>query len=154
PPWLADVIVKLRDKAAGESDCEKSWHALEHFFAGLDLRDDPAAAERAYTEAIALEPTSEAYNNRGMARHDLGDYAGAAADFTEALRLAPRDPVVYCNRGRTYKFAGDYERARADYDAALRLNRHYAPAYYNRALLHVARKDFGAALADYRRAAR
>src|SRR5262249_46259024 len=93
-------------------------------------------------------------NNRGVVRHDRGDYAGALADFDAALALAPEDVDVLCNRGRTYKFSGEYDKARADYDAALRLNRYHPPGYYNRALLHVARKDFAAALADYGRATR
>jgi tetratricopeptide (TPR) repeat protein len=155
PPELAAVVAELRSQADGGGECDKLVQSLQHFYAGLDVGgDDPAAAERAYTEALALEPSAEAYNNRSLARHTLGDYAGAAADFTESLRLEPDSHVVYCNRGRTHKFAGDHDRARADYDAAIRLNRDYPPAYYNRALLHVARKDYGAALADYRRAVR
>jgi tetratricopeptide (TPR) repeat protein len=154
PPELAGVVAQLREQAGGLGQCGTGLKSLEHFYAGLDLQDDPAAAERAYTEAIALQPTHEAFNNRGLARHTLKDYAGAVADFTEALRLVPEDATVYCNRGRTHKFMGALDQARADYDAAIRLDRYYAPAYYNRGLLHKARRDYAAALADYGRAAR
>ena len=30
-----------------------------------------------------------AYSNRGMARHHLNDYAGAVADFDQAIQLNP-----------------------------------------------------------------
>ena len=53
----------------------------------------------------------------GRARRDKGDYDGAIADYTEALRLNPADATAYYNRGLARTDKGDLdgaiERARA-----------------------------------------
>ncbi|MEL7523652.1 MAG: tetratricopeptide repeat protein, partial [Cyanobacteria bacterium J06553_1] len=42
-----------------------------------------------YDKAIQLQPNhSTAYNNRGAAKHDLGDNQGAIADYKKAMSLA------------------------------------------------------------------
>ena len=42
------------------------------------------------TKAIELKPDyADAYNNRGIARLDSGDLAGAIADYTKAIGLKP-----------------------------------------------------------------
>ena len=55
-------------------------------------------------------------------KFDKGDYDGAIADFTEAIRLAPNYVYAYKQRGVAYSRKGDYDRAIADFEAALRIN--------------------------------
>ncbi len=47
-----------------------------------------------------------------------GDFDKAIADFSEAIRLDPKDADAYFNRGRAYEKKGETERARADFDQA------------------------------------
>ena len=49
-------------------------------------------------------PTAQAYFDRGDSRHARGDYAGAIADYTRAIALAPSNAAPWCNRGNA-KFA-------------------------------------------------
>ena len=53
-------------------------------------------------------------------------YDKAIADFTEAIRLDPKDADAYCNRARAYYSKGEYDKAIADYSEAIRLNPKYA----------------------------
>src|ERR1700730_10781316 len=52
-----------------------------------------------------------AYYNRGIAYKAKGDLDRAIADYSEALRLDPKDAFAYTNRGSAYYAKGDLERA-------------------------------------------
>ena len=47
-----------------------------------------------------IEPSlSEAYNNRGVAKYDLGEKENAIKDFDKAIELDPKFAIAYFNRG-------------------------------------------------------
>ncbi len=74
------------------------------------------------THALQADPRQpEVLVRRGMARHLLGDFAGAEADFSAALELRPDFAEAYNNRGVTRDRQGNRAGAQADYDQALRL---------------------------------
>ena len=58
--------------------------------------------------------------------------ATAIADFSEAIRLNPKDAVAYNNRGVAYYAKSDLDRAIADFNEAIRLDPKDAIAYNNR----------------------
>ncbi len=74
-----------------------------------------------------------AYNNRGGAYNELGEYRRAIDDLNQALRLDPGDAVAYNNRGVAYGNLGDPARAIEDYGQALRSDPGNAAVYNNRA---------------------
>ncbi|GHU52814.1 hypothetical protein FACS1894200_13340 [Spirochaetia bacterium] len=64
-----------------------------------------------------------AYNNRGIAYKNKGEYDRAIADYTQAITLDPNYAVAYAGRGIIYDdYKGDYQRAIADYTQALKLD--------------------------------
>ena len=77
-------------------------------------------------------------NNLAILLEDIGDYAGARADYEEALKtyreLARKQPDVYLpdvamtlnNLGVLLQKIGDYAGARADYEEALKIYRELA----------------------------
>jgi len=71
--------------------------------------------QRCYT--LELEPSdAAAYNNRGNAYSDLGEYNSAIADYTTAIRLVPDYAKAYNNRRIAKENAGlpycsDYKKA-------------------------------------------
>jgi tetratricopeptide (TPR) repeat protein len=67
------------------------------------------------------------------------------ADYTEAIRLDPKDAVSFHNRGVNYWAKGDSSRAIADYDEAIRLNPNFALAYCNRGIIKQKINDVSAA---------
>ena len=81
------------------------------------------------------------YCDRGQAFLDKGEYDKAIADYTEAIKLDPKDAmacfVAYYNRGVAYGKKGDSEKAVADYTEAIRLDPYLVYAYVNRGLLYV-----------------
>ncbi len=99
-----------------------------------------------------------AYALRGLAYAEKGDTDRAIADYSEAIRLQPRedklDAEVHMNRGVAYAAKEDYDRAIADYDEAIRVNPKYATAYYNRGLAYDNKGEYDRAIADYDEAIR
>ena len=76
--------------------------------------------------------STHAYNNRGFARADKKEYDKAIADFSEAIRLDPKDATAYYNRGIAWAGKNEYDKAIADYSEAIRLDPKDASAYINR----------------------
>jgi len=61
------------------------------------------------------------YHNRGTAKYNQKDYAGAIVDYDEAIRLQPGDSIDYYQRGTAKYNQKDYAGAILDYDEAIRL---------------------------------
>jgi tetratricopeptide (TPR) repeat protein len=51
----------------------------------------------------------------------MGEYDKAIADYTQAIRLKPKEAVFYKNRGNAYSKKGDRAKANLDFAEAERL---------------------------------
>ena len=110
-------------------------------------------AIEAYSYAITLNwNNAAAYNNRGVAYGDKGDYDRAIADFTQAIDLNPDYADAYNNRGNAYGNKGDYDRAIADFTQAIDLNPDYADAYNNRGGAYYLKEEYESAITDFTKA--
>lgn len=78
----------------------------------------------------------------------------AIADFNEALKIAPNDPLTYFNRGLAYFEKREYDLSIADYDQSLRLKPDYAEAYFARGNSYDEKGAHHRAIADYDQAIR
>jgi tetratricopeptide (TPR) repeat protein len=87
--------------------------------------------------------------NRGIGRHNEGEYDKAVADFTEAIRLDAQFAEAYSNRGGAYVNTGEYGKAIADSSTAIRLDPTLAAAYSNRGLVYRLKGDQAKADADF-----
>ena len=137
--------------------------AYTHFYRGFacqnrgDEAPTPKEMERKYdeaithyTKAIELKPDlAEAYNNRGNAYADQGDFDSAISDYNIVIQLNPNYAEAYSNRGAAYYKKGDFDSAISDYNAAIQLNPNYAEAYYNRGAAYYKKGDFDSAISDY-----
>ena len=80
-----------------------------------------------------MNPTyAYAFNNRGIAYAKKGDTNRAIADYSESIRLDPKNANAFLNRGYVYAQRGDNDRAIADYSEAIRLKPDFARAFCNR----------------------
>lgn len=109
------------------------------------------------TEDIRLDPNNAlAYNNRGVAKSDLGNHYGAISDYSEAIRLNPNDPdntsIYYYNRGRTKADLEDKNGALIDYTEAIRHNPNNGEIYYHRGIIISGLGDKSEALANFYKA--
>lgn len=115
--------------------------------------------EQAQTEAqpapTEQQISAEDYFNRANARYHQGDLAGAVADYTETIRLAPTFPAAYNNRGLARAHQNDLTGALADFSRAIELDDTLLHENYNnRGLVRKLLGDYAGALADYAEAIR
>jgi tetratricopeptide (TPR) repeat protein len=128
----------------------------DHVNQGLDHVSQGAYNEAIaeYNKAIALDPDyALAYNLRGNAYWQLGDYRQAIKDYTTAIEKGYVPPSVPLrNRGLAYAEMGDYEQAIAEYDLAIKSDPDYAEAYNSRGFAYWRSGEYQQAIDDYNRA--
>ena len=107
-------------------------------------------AIKSYSRAIELNRYyAEAYNNRGVAYNQNGEYDFAIADFTKMVELKPNDPLAHRNRGAAHANHGDYGLALSDFDKAIDLNPDDSKVYNMRGNAYSAIRNFESAAADH-----
>ena len=116
---------KRTPKQMTEGKQSMSAEAEFYFLSGMTRRQQLGqynAAIENYDTAIRLRPDyTEAYYNRGIAKHKLGRYTAAVEDYDTAIRLRPDYTEVYYNRGIAKRKLGRYTAAIEDYDTAIQL---------------------------------
>jgi len=138
-------------KELGDVELE-AWELVNK---GLSLGNLGYAGEalECYNRAIELNPEDAvAYNNRGNAYDDKGNYKMAIRDYERAMELNPELAWAYNNRGLVYAKKGEYDLAIRDYDRAIELNPELAVAYNNRGIVYYSKGDYNLAIRDYDRA--
>jgi serine/threonine protein kinase/tetratricopeptide (TPR) repeat protein len=133
-----DVLLHLGD-AAKDAD-EKRGHYQ--------------ASAESFGEALKLgKPTAEAYRARGRARTKLGDFAGAADDYTLALGLEPDHADTLALRGWDHVFSDAEQLALRDFEQVIALSKDSGEGYAGRGYAR-SRTHPREAVADARAAAR
>jgi len=93
------------------------------------MKRDWKGAEMIYTQVLAINGGNvDAYLQRGLMRHELGDEAGQAADGRKAVMLAnsglqanPHDANAYYQRGMGERLLKDYPAAKQDIATAVKM---------------------------------
>ena len=98
---------------------------------------------------LLSQDSHESYLIRGYKKEKLGDYKGAIADYTQAIRLKPDDDTAYYNRGNAKVKLRQYESAINDHSIAVHLNPNNAYAYYSRGIAKGRLAQCVTAIADY-----
>lgn len=89
------------------------------------------------------------YWNRAVTRHDLGDRAGAIADYSHILQINPDDDMTCNYRGLAYYDLGDIAAAIADFTRSIQHNPNQKAAYCNRGFIRAEQGDQWGAINDY-----
>ena len=130
-----EALRKWRSIANIVEGADQGFEAQAWFSVGYlscELADYKAAID-AYDNVLRLNPNlAVAYNNRGNAKHGIGQYEDAIKDRDKAIQLDPNYAVAYNNRGNAKRAMSQYEDAIKDYDKALQLDLNLAVAYNNR----------------------
>jgi tetratricopeptide (TPR) repeat protein len=82
-----------------------------------------------------------------------GDYDHAIEDYSEAIRLDPKNASAFYHRGYAYR-STDYARAFTDFNEAIRLDPKNAFTFYHRGSAYLATGDYEHAIADFNDAIR
>jgi tetratricopeptide (TPR) repeat protein len=105
-----------------------------------------------YRGGIALfalpPPKSELELLRGRAYGTLGDWDKAIADFSEVLRLDPKNVDARRYRAEVLLYKGDNAKASQDLTEVLRINPKFTNVYLSRALAYAAAQKFDKAILD------
>ncbi len=109
----------------------RAWFSVGYLY--LQTKDkDYQAAVSAFDKAIELRPAFvQAYNNRGVAKSELGQDVEAINDYDKAIDLDRTYSVAYINRGASKFNLGQLVQAKQDYALAIHHNSASAEAYCN-----------------------
>lgn len=99
----------------------QQWKWCEDDKADPDLRVRSCSA-RIQSGQETKKNLALAHFNRGNAYGAKGDQDRAIADYTEAIRLDPKDDRSYALRGRLYLYRGKFSNALADFNQASELD--------------------------------
>ena len=114
------------------------WHAyysrgLAFHSLGIEQnsKDDSLSAIHDFDQTINLNPQyAQAFDARGTAKTNIGDFAGAVADYCKSIEQGSDEVwTVYCNRGSAYIELKRFEDAVKDFNEALALKPGFAAAY-------------------------
>jgi tetratricopeptide (TPR) repeat protein/V8-like Glu-specific endopeptidase len=97
-------------------------------------------------------PRADDFYIQGGDKYKKGDFKGAIADYTQAIKLNPNYVNAYNDRGIARSRIGDAKGEIDDYNQAIRINPNYANAYYNRGIARSEMGDKQGAIADYTQA--
>ncbi|WP_341525070.1 tetratricopeptide repeat protein [Nostoc sp. UHCC 0302] len=120
-------------------------------FLKLSAKAGVYAAVKPPSKSVAAPKADDFYIQAGE-KYKNGDFKGAIADYTQAIRLNPNYLNAYFGRGVASYNLGDNKRAIADYNQALKINPNYANAFINRGVSRSALGDKQGAIADYNQA--
>jgi tetratricopeptide (TPR) repeat protein len=137
-----------------------SWPSPARADAAADCRQEEASRKIAGCTAVieaggAPDLTvAVARRYRGFGHQLNGDFDRAIADYTESIKLDPKQARTFSNRGWAYIEKRQYDPAITDLDEAVRLDPKLAAARSNRGWALVAKRDYDRALADLNEAIR
>ncbi len=86
---------------------------------------------------------------QGQDKLDRRDYQGASEDYTEAIKIAPKNINSYIQRGHARHFLKDYHAAIKDYTQAIQIAPENVTAYVKRGDAQYYIKKYQAAIDDY-----
>jgi TonB family protein len=103
----------------------------------------------AFSLSDSLSAPVDAYLRTGANLAARGEYAGAIAQFVEALKIDPRSDLALSQRGLAYLRQRNSELARQDFDAAFAINPRNAEVFLGRGYLASNASDLREAVAQF-----
>ena len=95
----------------------------------------------------SIRKNARAFNNRGFAYRNRGDFDRAIADYSQALALNPSYALALYNRGIAYYDKRDVEHATRDMNQAIKLNPNFSTAVHDRGIANYDNHDYDRTIA-------
>jgi tetratricopeptide (TPR) repeat protein len=145
---VAGSVTILERAASPEAEVPDAQALFERALARE--ASDPAGAEAAYLQALALAPDLEdAWLNLGAMWADAGRYTEVVRLSDAALQHCPGSALLHFNRGVALDHLEQLEDAAASYQRSLEIDPTLADAHFNLARLHQEAGDERGALRHY-----
>ncbi|MEJ2282790.1 MAG: tetratricopeptide repeat protein [Desulfobacterales bacterium] len=145
------TTARKTSKPAVSQDVDWSQKAMALWV--KDRFRNPEKAVEYWSRAIGKKQnTVKAYNNRGIAYHELKQYDKAIDDYSQVIKLDPADVAAYNNRGNAYYELNKYQLALADFNQGLKRKPDYAKAHLNRGLVYYQMDETDKACRDFQNA--
>jgi tetratricopeptide (TPR) repeat protein len=113
-----EELAALRDRAASRKTTIKTQDSSDT----IAIQSKITEKVENYNKFIQLNPDDAlAYNNRGNAYFNLGQYQRAIEDYNEVIKLNPNDASAYFRRGFIYAKLGNDNQFTNDLKIAARL---------------------------------
>jgi len=145
--------IKEGKLAAGDLALAYLNRGLSENGPGSDTRakDDYKAAIRIYNDLILSSPMNPYYYvQRGVIYQTIGEADRAILDYSDAIRLAPRETYPLINRGvLLYLRKDNNEGALADLTAALKIKPCEVAAWANRGVVYKRKGEIDRAITDF-----
>ena len=90
-----------------------------------------------------------AYSHRAYTRRLKGDLDRAIADYDWAIKLNPRDPILFLNRASALIEKGRVDLAPRDFAKAIELDPANVRAWFERGMMRLNAREYDAAVADF-----
>ena len=114
----------------------------------LELSRTKDAIEACDAYLRAGRSSADVLGLRGLAKARRNDFVGAIEDYTLALAIQPKSPLVRSRRGWAYLVSGAPQLALRDFEEAVRVDPSSGDAYSGRGSAHVALGHTRQAVAD------
>ena len=150
PTQMKRLIVQAAGKAGILKELETLYGIDEE-----ELVADFSGYAAAHTSTRIFDVTrtyAEAYNTRGVAHNEKGEFDLAMTDFNKAIELDPDFAKAYINRGAIYIEKGAFDLAIPDFDKAIELDPDDVAAYSNRGTAYANTGRFDLAVQDLHKA--
>ncbi len=135
------------------ADTSKILTADDFFESGKQMfeKKDNSTAILYFSECLRLKPDfADCYFYRGQVHHQISQYEKALEDFTQAIKLQPRNVQYYRRRANTNDFyLKRYDAAIADLSEVIKLQPKDAGSYTDRGYVFKSRKDYQKAADDF-----
>ena len=106
-----------------------------------------------HDKIIKINPQDlQAYDKRGIAKYNLGEYKNALNDFNHAISIYPNYANAYYHRGKAKGGLKDYKGAIDDYNEATKIDPNNADAYYYLGHAKYELNDYKEAINNYTKA--
>ena len=146
---LAFTLLAITSAAAdGLTDCTRSREQATRI---------SACTEIIQGAAYSPEQKGAAFRSRASARLDAGAGDQAIADYTEAIRLNPRDAAAFAGRAQAYQTRANPDAALADFTTAIEIGGSVSVAagyLIGRGHTYLIKGQHDAAIADFTEALR
>lgn len=143
---IGSAYLKLNDHQAAINNFQKSLteHRTPDILAKLR---DTEKLQKETSRRAYIDPTkAEEERARGSELFKAGDFPGAVAAFSEAIKRDPEDPRGYTNRASSYTKLAALPEALKDCEEAIKIDPKFVKGYIRKANVLVAMKEYTKAM--------